>query len=386
MPDPHSLPRAAAVLQQGIDAGLHLGAQLSVRLHGKPVADLALGHSRPGVAMGSDTLALWLSAGKPATAVGIALLLDRGLIDLDAPVAAYLPAFAAGGKEGVTVAHVLTHTGGFRHAGSNTSPEPWDAVLAKICESSLQPGATPGGQAGYHVAGGWYVLGELLRRLDPQHLPPGGFVRAEVFEPLGMTDCWVGMPPERFEFYGDRIGLDFDTTNQEAPKPLAFFNSQAGSVLSRPGGNARGPMSQLALLYDELLRCQGDLESRVTDRPPLLTRETALLFTGRRREGMFDETFKHTIDWGYGFLIDSKQYGGPGGGGHGGQHPYGYGPHASAATFGHGGNQSVSAFADPAAGLTVAWAANGLPGPAKHERRAAAVNGAIYEDLGLADS
>ncbi len=376
MPDP--LPRAAKILQAGIDAGLHLGAQLAVRRHGEPVADLALGQSRPGVAMTADTLTLWLSAGKPATAVGIALLADRGLIDPDAPVATYLPAFAANGKGGVTVAHVLTHTGGFRPAAANTSAEPWDAVLDKINAAPLEPGWTPGEKAGYHVASGWYILGELIRRADPAGRMPDVFLRQEVFEPLGMADCWVGMPPDVYEQYGDRIGLTFDTS-KNVPTPLAFFNGEAGSVLCRPGGNARGPVNQLALLYDELLRCRGDLPPP-PNRPPLLTRRAALLFTGRRRDGMFDETFKRVIDWGYGFLIDSKRAGG----GKTGEHPYGYGPHASPATFGHGGNQSSSAFADPAHALSVAWAANGLPGEAKHQHRAAAVNGAIYEDLGLA--
>ena len=376
MPDP--LPRAAKILEAGIDAGLHLGAQLAVRRHGEPVADLALGQSRPGVAMTADALTLWQSAGKPATAVGIALLADRGLIDPDAPVATYLPAFAANGKGGVTVAHVLTHTGGFRPAAANTSAEPWDAVLDKINAAPLEPGWTPGEKAGYHVASGWYILGELIRRADPAGRMPDIFLRQEIFEPLGMADCWVGMPSARFAAYGDRIGLTFDTCKNE-PKPLAFFNSEAGSVLCRPGGNARGPVNQLALLYDELLRCRGDLPPP-PNRPPLLTRRAALLFTGRRRTGMFDETFKRAIDWGYGFLIDSKWAGG----GTTGEHPYGYGPHASFATFGHGGNQSSSAFADPAHALSVAWATNGLPGEAKHQHRAAAVNRAIYEDLRLA--
>jgi CubicO group peptidase (beta-lactamase class C family) len=75
-------------------------------------------------------------------------------------------------------------------------------------------------------------------------------------------------------------------------------------------------------------------------------------------------------------MIDSKQYAG--------EHAYGFGPHASADTFGHSGNQSSCAYADPKHGLVVAWTCNGMPGEAKHQARASAINRAIYEDLGLA--
>ena len=64
--------------------------------------------------------------------------------------------------------------------------------------------------------------------------------------------------------------------------------------------------------------------------------------------------------------------------------PYGYGPHASERAFGHGGRQSVSAFADPGHGLVVALAVNGMPGEPRHHRRNLALAGAVYQDLGLA--
>ena len=100
----------------------------------------------------------------------------------------------------------------------------------------------------------------------------------------------------------------------------------------------------------------------------------------RQREGMFDEAFKQTVDWGWGLKLDSKRYGTVNGVGE----TYGYGPHASDATFGHSGNQCGCAFADPAHGLVVAWVVNGMPGEPKHQQRQNEINAAIYEDLGLA--
>ena len=87
---------------------------------------------------------------------------------------------------------------------------------------------------------------------------------------------------------------------------------------------------------------------------------------------MIDLTFKAKLDWGFGFMIDSKGYTGP--------HSYGYGKFASADTFGHSGNQCSCAFADPANGLVVAWACNGMPGESDHQIRQHELNTRIYQD------
>jgi CubicO group peptidase (beta-lactamase class C family) len=117
-------------------------------------------------------------------------------------------------------------------------------------------------------------------------------------------------------------------------------------------------------------------ESLLAGGARLLDGDLARLFTARHRAGMFDHTFKCTLDFGLGFLIDSKQYAG--------EHAYGYGAHASSEAFGHSGNQSSCAFADPVHGLVVAWVCTGMPGDARHDARQRAINAAVYEDLGLA--
>ena len=81
------------------------------------------------------------------------------------------------------------------------------------------------------------------------------------------------------------------------------------------------------------------------------------------------------MDWGLGFIPDSKQYGDT--------VPYAYGPLSSPRAFGHGGYRSVTAFADPEHGLAVAIAFNGLPSDEAHEERTWAVCAGVYEDLGL---
>src|SRR3954468_23087081 len=105
------LTRTLLAVEPGRAAGDHVGAQVYVSLRGEVVADLALGlaRSNPDAPMRPDTLMLWLSATKPVAAVAIAQLWEQGVIELDDPVARHIEPFAARGKEGVTIRHLLTH-------------------------------------------------------------------------------------------------------------------------------------------------------------------------------------------------------------------------------------------------------------------------------------
>src|SRR5262249_10219057 len=138
----------------------------------------------------------WFSSTKAITAAAVAQLWQLERVRLDERVAAYIPEFSQGGKEAITLRHVLTHTGGFRNAdggmgGLSGAFAPWDEVLARICAAPIEPGWAPGHRAGYHPTSGWFVLGEIVRRLDGR--PFDRYLREELFEPLGMRDSWVGM-------------------------------------------------------------------------------------------------------------------------------------------------------------------------------------------------
>jgi len=355
------LPRTVAAIEQGMADGLHVGAQVYISRWGRPVADFALGEARPGIPMTSDSLMLWWSSTKPSAAVAIAQLWERGLLDIEAPVTTYIPEFAAKGKDAVTVRHVLTHTGGFRFAdGRWAFRKPWDEIIARICDAPLEEGWLPGRKAGYHPSSGWFILGELVRRIDGR--PFDSYVREEVFEPLGMYDCWVGLPPERYREYGDRIGV-MHNTEGERPEPLPRIDDEDVAARCVPGGGGRGPMRELARLMEALLFGGRLGETRI------LSPQTAVAITSRQRVGMYDETFRIPIDWGLGFVIDSILYG----------------RHSSPRTFGHGGARSSTAYADPEHGVVVACVTNGMPDDRRHYRRFDAISTAIYEDLGIAE-
>src|SRR4051794_10382751 len=366
-----NLTRTSEAVDRGRAAGLHVGAQIYASVSGEVVADAAFGLARsaPDAAMRTDTLMLWMSATKPVAAVAIAQLWERGLLDLDDPVAKHLLPFAARGKESVTIRHLLTHTGGFRALIGRWEDQPWDQIIAAVCDMRLEPDWVPGKKAGYHLATSWYVLGELVRRLDPQHRPFERYVREMIFGPLGMKDSWVGLPPEQYRAYGERIGLMHDTT-QPAPRSPHPFDSEEGAAACRPGSNGRGPVRELGFFYEMLLG-RGQRDGR-----RILSPQSVEAITSPHRVGMYDNTFRHVIDWGLGFLMNSARYGpGPA--------PYGYGPHASPRTFGHGGSQCATGFADPEHGLAVAIVWNGRPGEQRHDQRLRETLAALYEDLSL---
>lgn len=367
------LPLALSVINEGIEQGIHFGAQVYVSLNGECVANAAVGegvapddteNDRP--AFRADNLMLWMSACKPFAAVGIAQLWEQGRLDLDAPVAELIPNFAHGGKGGVTTRHLLLHTSGFREVGPLPILQPWETTIAQIAATPLEKDWVVGETAGYHMRASWYILAEIIRLIDGRPYPQ--YVREAVFEPLGAVDTWVGMTEEAHRAYAERIALVYFTSKQP---PKARDRHQAGPCMDcRPGGNGRGPAYELGMFYEMLLG------GGTRDGAQVLQAATVAEFTRAHRVDVFDLTFRHKMDWGLGFIVDSKH--------HGMQTvPYGFGTHCSPRTFGHGGWQSSSGFADPEHGLAVAVAFNGMPGEAKHTKRIRNFATAVYEDLGL---
>jgi len=343
------------VLEQGIADRTHIGAQLFVLHRGEVAADVALGEARSGVPMTRDSMMIWFSMTKAVTAVAVAQQWERGRIDIDARVVDYIPEFGAHGKDAVRIRHVLTHTAGFPNGDGILQGLPWRdsnaESLARIYEAALV--YEPGTRAGYHAAAGMTVMGEIVARVSV--IPFSDYVRRFIFEPLRMDDCWVGMPTDRYEAYGDRIGVMHDTTNAE-PVALRGIDSADVTAKPMPGGNGRGPMYQLARLYESFLR------------GGLLAPATVAAIASRHRTEMLDETFGVVMDWGLGLAIDT----------------YAMGRYCSRRTFGHGGHQSSVAFCDPDNQVVVAVVCNGMPGTERHSARLDAIASAVYVDLGLA--
>jgi CubicO group peptidase (beta-lactamase class C family) len=178
-----------AVLERQVAEGSQTGVQVAAYHHGQPVVDEAAGVMGPGDPrpVRPDTLFYAFSVVKGVAALAVHMLADRGLIDYDAPVAEYWPAFGASGKAGITVAQALSH-----QAGLHAMPEPFDLSYITDLEAGLrfieqaEPAYEPGTATGYHAQTfGWIVAG-LVRGAAGREIDE--FVREEIAEPLGVAD------------------------------------------------------------------------------------------------------------------------------------------------------------------------------------------------------
>jgi CubicO group peptidase (beta-lactamase class C family) len=360
------LPTVRARLLDGIAQGLHLGGQIYVSRHGETIDDVALGDASPGVPLSREHLLAWASSSKPVAAIAIGQLWERGALALDDRVTRFLPSFGAGGKAEITLRHCLTHTGGFRMLDVGWPRDSWDEILERICASKIEPRWRPGERAGYHQQSSWFVLGEVVRRTDGR--PFADYVRDEIFAPLGLDDCWVGMPVERFHDYGPRLAPMWNT--ETSPPSDHLWNVESRMTRSAPGSSGVGPAHQLGGLYEALLGGGERRGARIV-RP-----QTVEALIARHRVGLIDQTFRKEMDWGLGFIPNPAVHGDP-------DVPYAYGAHASRRAVGHSGFRSSTAFADPEHELAVVLLLNGTPADAAHAARMRGLTEAIYEDLGL---
>jgi len=359
-------PRTHAVIAQGIERGLHTGCQIYVSLQGRILADAGLGDSSPGLPMHSDTINLWLSSGKPLTAVAILQAWERGTLKLDDRVTRFIPEFAQGGKGGATIRHLLTHTGAFRSVETGWPDVPWSVSIERICASTVDADSVVGRTAGYHTASSWFILGEILQRIEGR--PFADLLREQLLAPLQMRDTWAAMPVARHAEYGARIGNIY--SREQSELRLLDWNNATRAASPSPGGNTRGPIRELGRFYEMLLN-----EGAVDD-TRILSPQAVAAMTARHRVGEYDQTLGHVIDFGLGVIVDSNRYGAA-------TVPYGYGQYCSPRTFGHGGAQSSQGWCDPEAGLVVAWYFNGRAGEGQHNRRTRQMNEAIMLDAGV---
>lgn len=180
------------LMQELIASGEELGASIVINIAGKNVVDIWGGHADQERTQpwSKDTIANIWSSTKTVAALATLILVDRGLLDLEAPVSKYWPEFAAEGKDGVLVKHFLAHTSGVSGWEKPVTPQDifaWDTAVARL--ASQKPWWTPGSASGYHSLTYGHLLGELVRRVTGKSMKE--FVRDEITTPLG-ADLQIG--------------------------------------------------------------------------------------------------------------------------------------------------------------------------------------------------
>jgi CubicO group peptidase (beta-lactamase class C family) len=253
-----------------------IGAAVAVTVDGKRVLDLWAGHTdarrtRPWT---RDTIVNIASATKGPTAICAHYLAGRGLLDLDAPVAAYWPEFARAGKAAIPVHLLLSHRAGLPAIDAPLPTEAlydWGAMTRAL--AAQQPWWEPGTRHGYHAFTFGWLVGEVVRRITGRSL--GRYWREEVAGPLGI-DCHIGLgaehdarvaefipgPPGELDVEAELIKNAGPMTAKAVnnpPKTVADMNTRAWRRAEIPAGNAHTNARALARAYGALA-CGGELD------------------------------------------------------------------------------------------------------------------------------
>ncbi|CAL5869163.1 uncharacterized protein PFLUO_LOCUS3391 [Penicillium psychrofluorescens] len=181
------------LLQQKIADGGEAGASLCINIDGKNAVDLWGGYadassSKPWE---EDTITGIWSSTKVLTILAAHILVDRGLLDVNEPVARYWPEFAANGKENVKVSHILSHTSGVvAFDGGITIEEMQDEQKAAQRLAKQAPWFTPGSQSAYQYTNYGLLVGTIVHRITGKSLAQ--FISEEITTPLG-ADFQLGV-------------------------------------------------------------------------------------------------------------------------------------------------------------------------------------------------
>lgn len=354
--DGEELAATRDLLQAEIGHGVETGVQLSVSHRGR-VFDLACGQNGTGQPLTVDTQVPWTCSSKPLGALAFARCWEAGAIELDTPVAAVLPDFANGGKQGIQVRDLLGHTTGL--------PDPalaidatgvvitgWDDIDALIWSTiCAAPAVLPPGSAMiYNPVTNWFVLDRLLNTLSGGR--SGDSYRSLIAE-LGLT-AGLGFP-EVPEEQRATVGTLED---QQA----GLQQMQLASALPLPGIGVWGAMRELRVVGEVLLSQGRQGETRLVSAAGIEAL-TATHWPGSASRDICDTDFP------YGLGVMTL--------------PAILGPSCSARTFGHAGGNSSAFLVDPAADLVVAVYWNGRLNDVRTFARRFALLRALRTDLGL---
>jgi len=186
------------VLAANIESGADLGASVAVTLDGQPVVDIWGGWADAAKTKPweRDTITNVWSTTKTMTSISALTLVERGELDVYAPVAKYWPEFAQNGKADIKVRHLMSHTSGVSGWDQPVVTEDlydWEKSTSMLARQA--PWWEPGTASGYHALNQGHLVGEVVRRITGMSM--GTFFAQEIAQPLG-ADFHIGLAPSEF--------------------------------------------------------------------------------------------------------------------------------------------------------------------------------------------
>ncbi|MBG0832041.1 beta-lactamase family protein [Planomonospora sp. ID67723] len=365
--------------EENFSARGEIGAAVTVTVDGTTVVDLWGGHAdrartRPWE---RDTLVNVWSTTKGVVALCAHMLADRGLLDLDAPVASYWPEFAAAGKQDLPVRHLLSHRAGLSGLREPTAPADlldWELMTSRL--AAMEPWWEPGSRSGYHVLTYGYLVGEVVRRVSGRSV--GRFLREEVTGPLSL-DFTIGLPESEDGRAAELAHAPVPAGSEQAEifaqmHPAAIsalanplFGADGANTLAWrraevPAANGHGTARAVAALYG-VMACGGSWGGR-----RLLSAEAA----ERARQGqgacvdlVLGAGFGGETEIALGYWLSGSRGS--------------YGPNPRA--FGHDGYGGSCGLADPEARVSVGYVMNHMGPLISDDPRKMALVEAVYAAL-----
>jgi len=296
-----------------MNTGRAVGAAVAVVQDGRLVLDLHTGRQDPmrGISWSAQTVTPLFCLGKAVTAVAVLMLASRKLVDLDAPVARYWPAFGAAGKDQVTVRHLLSHS-----AGLPAFPIPRPARLIPYWQilvndlANAAPQCPPGTVVAEHALTFGHLVGELVRQVDGR--PLGVFLRDEIAGPAQL-DLALGLTPKRQahaahvrhadqQWLPRTLGLPYTLRQRALDCPVGALDPQViNSVWGRraplPAVNIYGTARSVAMLFSTVLSASRHQNASLLD--PVLATDL-----GRVHIEGYDLVLNQSIRRGLGVVVD----------------------------------------------------------------------------------
>ncbi|WP_228479350.1 serine hydrolase domain-containing protein [Microbacterium atlanticum] len=330
-----------------------LSFQVAAFHRGEPVLD-AWG----GPHLSEDSVIVPYSVTKNTIGLAVGLLVERGELDLDEPVAHYWPEFAAKGKKHVTVRQLLSHQGGLPQA---TPPVGWDELLDHHAAAERLAGSRPfwhpGSAFGYHAITIGSLGDELVFRVTGRTLH--AFYEEEIRAPHGI-DFFLGLPAEHERRRVDVLPMiqpvsDTPSREYSALGPVVFSSMSADVDLANsprswryghPAGSGAGSARGLARLMAAAV-------TGVEGRDPFLGADTVEEIGQQQIRGYDEVLHQHDRAHAIVFQKPSQQlaFGGP-------------------RSFGHDGAAGALACVDPDSGVAFAWTVARGPWPGGADPRA----------------
>jgi CubicO group peptidase (beta-lactamase class C family) len=345
------------------------GAAIAVMLDGMVVADLWAGYADKAETRHweHDTLVNVWSCTKGVMATAIAMLVERGQLKYDAPIADVWPEFAANGKSHITLEQAMSHQSGVNGLNYPISEDDLCASTPFVeAIAAMAPNFEPGSTCSYHALTYGSLTAEPLRRVTGR--TAGQFIADEIAGPLGI-DFFVGLPeaqdhraaeiiegPNASKWISDILKSKYpQPVMNPTPRALAP-NDRRWRAAEVPGGNGHGNARALASIYGDIVSGKSKLMSQGT-----LAEVSRVRFRG------MDESFGMETVWGAGFRLEDA---------------IPYGSRASKETIGHGGWGGCLGLGDPEAQLGFAYVTNHMLG--FHDGvdpRVTRMVGAVYDCL-----